>query len=76
MGLAGKGAESGRATHCPCDQCSQHLCPTDPLLSNSLVCPAQPDFPRSHLPFPFRADLKTSTEGHLLTVELMPGEDS
>lgn len=77
MGLAGKGEGSGGPVHCPCDQCSQHLCPTDSLLSNiRLVCPIQPDFFRSHLPLPLRANLKTSTERHLLTAELMPGEDS
>lgn len=76
MGLAGKGAGSGGPTHCLCDQSSQHLCPTDSLLSNSLVCPVQPDFSTSHLPLPLRADLKTSTERHLLTAELMLGEDS
>lgn len=63
MGLARKEAGSGGVTHCPYDQCFQHSCPTDPLLSNSLVCPAQPDFSRSHLPVPLRADLKTSTGG-------------
>lgn len=68
MGLAGEEAGSGGATtHCPCAQCSQHSCPTDHLLSNSLVCPAQPGFPRSHLPIPLNANLKTGTEWHPLT---------
>lgn len=68
MGLAGKEAGSGGATtRCPCDQCSQHSWPTDPLLSKSLVCPAHPDFPTSHLPIPLSTDLKTSTERHPLT---------
>lgn len=64
MGLVGKEAGSGGATHCP----------TEPPLPDSPTCPEQPDFPRTHLPTFLRADLNTSTEGHLLTAEWMSGE--
>lgn len=57
MGLVGKEVGSGGAIHCS----------TEHPLSDSPTCPEQPDVPRTHLPISLRADLNTSTEGHLLT---------
>lgn len=61
MGLAGKEAGSGGATHCPTDP----PLPDSPAAQHSLICPIPPG-----------ADLKTSTEGHLFTAELTPREGS
>lgn len=45
MGLAGKEAGSGGTTHYACDQCSQHLHPTEPLLSDRVPCQNSLIFP-------------------------------